>query len=68
MGAVIKGSLLLVYGKGGTEAQTRPKYQGKRYYFDLQLIGFLSNLSRGHEKNFFMVIKWLHLSEKLSRI
>jgi hypothetical protein len=51
-----QGLSLLLYGQGSDEAQTMPKYQGKMYYFDLQLIIFPSKLSMDHSKHLFMVM------------
>jgi hypothetical protein len=65
---VIKVSSPLVYGKRGSEAQLRPKYQGKRGYFILQLIGFLFKMSREYDIFFLMVMKLECLSETLGKV
>jgi hypothetical protein len=46
----------------GDENKKREKTQGERYYFDLQMIDFPSNLSRDYEKHLHMVIKMRHLT------
>jgi hypothetical protein len=48
---------LLVFGYVGDEAQLRPKSQGKRWYFVLQLMGFFFKMSREYDICFLMVMK-----------